>query len=61
MCPRLYKVEEYWIVNWQLKSLDVYRRANDLLQVVGTFSITDTLTYPLFPGFSLAIADLFPS
>ena len=56
----LYEVEEYWIVNWQLKSLDVYRRANDQLQAVGTFSITDTLTSPLFPGFSLAIADIFP-
>ena len=47
-----YGVQEYWIVNWQLKTLEIYRRAEAQLQLVGTLLVDDTLSSPLLPGFS---------
>jgi Uma2 family endonuclease len=52
-------VQEYWIVNWQLQTLEIYRRTDAQLQLVTTLSINDTLASPLLPGFSLAIAQIF--
>jgi len=52
-------VQEYWIVNWQLKTLEIYRRSDAQLQLVATLLIGDTLTSPLLPGFSTAIAQIF--
>lgn len=52
-------VQEYWIVNWQLKILEIYRRSNAQLQLIATLLESDTLTSPLLPGFSVAIAQLF--
>ena len=52
-------VQEYWIANWQLKTLEVYRRDNAQLQLVQTLMVGDTLTSPLLPKFSVAIAQLF--
>ena len=55
----LHGVQEYWIVNWQLKTLEVYRRSDAQLQLVATLLEGDTLTSPLLPGFSAAIAQIF--
>lgn len=55
----LHGVQEYWIVNWQLKTLEVYRRSNAQLQLVATLLEGDTLTSALLPGFSMAIAPIF--
>lgn len=55
----LHGVQEYWIVNWQLKTLEVYRRTNAQLQLVTTLLEGDTLTSPLLPGFSAPIAQAF--
>jgi Uma2 family endonuclease len=52
-------VQEYWIVNWQLKTLEIYRRNDAQLQIVATLLIGDTLTSPLLPGFSVSIDRLF--
>jgi Uma2 family endonuclease len=52
-------VQEYWIVNWQLQTLEIYRRTDAQLQLVTTLDVDDTLTSPLLPGFSLAIAHIF--
>lgn len=57
----LHGVQEYWIVNWRLKELEVYRRKDAILQKVATLQMPDTLTSPLLPGFECAIADLFPA
>ena len=57
---RLHGIQEYWLVNWQLKTVAVYRRNNAQLQQASTLLVGDTLTSPLLPGFSAAIADLFP-
>jgi len=52
-------VREYWIVNWQLKTLEVYRRSDAQLQLVVTLLDGDILTSPLLPGFSTPIAGIF--
>lgn len=57
----LHGVQEYWIVNWRLKELEVYRRKDAILQKVATLQMPDTLTSPLLPGFECAIANLFPA
>jgi Uma2 family endonuclease len=61
-------VQEYWIVNWRLKEVEVYRRAEAMLQKVTTLLVADQLTSPLLPGFECAmakpskgIASLFPA
>jgi Uma2 family endonuclease len=54
-----YGVQEYWIVNWQLKTLEIYRRTDAQLQIVATLLVGDTLTSPLLPGFSVSIDRLF--
>ncbi len=55
----LHGVQEYWIVNWQLKTLEIYRRQEAQLQLVATLLDTDMLTSPLLPGFSTPIAQIF--
>jgi Uma2 family endonuclease len=64
----LHGVQEYWIVNWQLKQVEVYRRKAAVLEKVGTLMLADMLTTPLLPGFECAmakpskgIASLFPN
>ncbi|MGK7890312.1 MAG: Uma2 family endonuclease, partial [Leptolyngbyaceae cyanobacterium] len=53
-------VQEYWIANWQLKTLEIYRRHNAQLQLVQTLMVGDTLTSPLLPGFRVEMTQLFP-
>ncbi len=55
----LYGVQEYWIVNWQLQTLEIYRRQEARLQLVATLLVEDKLTSPLLPGFSCSIASIF--
>jgi len=52
-------VREYWIVDWQRRQVELYRRADATLQLVGTLLEGDTLQSPLLPGFSYALGDLF--
>jgi Uma2 family endonuclease len=54
-----YGVQEYWIVNWQMQTLEIYRRTDAQLQIVATLLASDTLNSPLLPGFSAAIDQLF--
>lgn len=53
-------VEEYWIVDWQRRTVDVYRRAGDALELVQTLAGDDALESPLLPGFRLQIARIWP-
>lgn len=55
----LYGVQEYWIVNWRLRTLEIYRRQEAQLQLVSTLLAGDTLSSPLLPEFSAAIAPIF--
>jgi Uma2 family endonuclease len=57
----LHGVEEYWIANWQLKTLEVYRHADAQLQLVATLLEGDAITSPLLPGFGASIAQIFLS
>ncbi len=59
---RLYSLKgvlEYWIVNWRLQQLEVYRRDAGQLQLVGTLYSEDDLTSPLLPGFCCQVAQFF--
>ena len=60
---RLYStrgVREYWIADWQAKSLQVFRREQAVLKLVVTLLAEDELTSPLLPGFKAKVARLFP-
>jgi len=52
-------VDEYWIVDWLLRSVEVYRRENAALHLMATLRESDTLETPLLPGFSCTIDSLF--
>jgi Uma2 family endonuclease len=54
-----YGVQEYWIVNWQLQTLEIYRRTDAQLQLVATLLSGDILTSPLLPGFKAEIDRIF--
>lgn len=55
----LYGVQEYWIVNWQLQTLEVYRRSDAQLELVGALLSTDSLKSPLLPDFLIPMAKVF--
>ena len=52
-------VGEYWIADWQTRSIDVYRRKDAQLKLLKTLEETDTLESPLLPGFSVAVSAVF--
>ena len=52
-------VDEYWIVDWLLRSVEVYRRENAALHSMATLRESDTLETPLLPGFPCTIDSLF--
>ncbi len=56
----IYGVSEYWIVDPRVRTVAVYRRQRARLRLVATLGSDDTLVSPLLPGFSLAVARLFP-
>lgn len=52
-------VQEYWIVDWRLCQVEIYRRENAQLQAIGTFLATDEITSPLLPGFRCKVERFF--
>ena len=52
-------VREYWIADWQLRQVDVYRRVEMALRLAGTLLESDVLQSPLLPGFALPLGELF--
>jgi len=52
-------VAEYWIVDWRLREITVYRREDAQLKLVATMCEGDTLTSSLLPGFKWPLAQLF--
>jgi len=52
-------VLEYWVVDWQKRRLEVYRRLEATLTLATTLYETDTLESPLLPGFRCQISQLF--
>jgi Uma2 family endonuclease len=55
----LYGVQEYWVVDWRLKTIEVYRRDQAQLALVCTLLGNDLLASPLLPGFEVAIHKVF--
>lgn len=54
-----YGVSEYWVVDWRLKTIEVYRRNQAQLELVCTLLENDVLSSPLLPEFELAIDKVF--
>lgn len=52
-------VDEYWIVDWQARRVEVYRRQELALHLVVTLHETESLTTPLLSGFSCVVSSLF--
>ncbi|PZV03528.1 MAG: hypothetical protein DCF22_26135 [Leptolyngbya sp.] len=52
-------VQEYWILDWRVQQVEVYRRQNAILKLVATLFVSDDLTSPLLPGFVCSVASLF--
>lgn len=52
-------VQEYWIVNWRLKQVEIYRRENATLVLVATLTGDDELNSPLLPDFTCSAARFF--
>jgi Uma2 family endonuclease len=51
-------VQEYWIVDWRLRQVEVYRREKAQLRAIATFLPDDEITSPLLPGFHCQVARL---
>lgn len=52
-------VREYWIVDWQKKRVEVFRRQRTRLLQTATLHKEDALTSPLLPGFACKVTTLF--
>ena len=52
--------EEYWVVDWRMRTVQVFRRDQGVLRLVATLGRDDTLTSPLLPGFSCPVSRLWP-
>jgi Uma2 family endonuclease len=52
-------VQEYWIVDWEHRQIEVYRRADAALALAATLLEGDSLASPLLPGFTLPLKELF--
>ncbi len=51
--------EEYWIVDWQKRQLEVYRRKGSTLEFIGLLNDRDVLQTPLLPEFRCQVGQLF--
>ena len=52
-------VEEFWVVSPKTQTIDVYRLREKADEPVAVLAMGETLTSALFPGWSLAVADVF--
>lgn len=52
-------VTEYWIVSWQARTVDVYRRQADELKLITILTENDALQSPVLPGFSCPVSAIF--
>jgi Uma2 family endonuclease len=53
--------EEYWVVSWQERRVEVYRREDAVLTLHKTLNENDVLQSPLLHGFSCRVGQLFTS
>jgi Uma2 family endonuclease len=57
----LYGVREYWVVDPDGNSVEVFRLQNGEYELAERLRLNDSLTSPLFPGLKLAVASLWES
>ena len=50
---------EYWVVNWQERSIEIYQREHAILSLNRKLYASDVLESPLLPGFSCLLNQLF--
>lgn len=54
-------VQEYWLADWRVRTVEVHRRQEGTRQLVGVFLAQDDLSSPLLPGFRVKGSECFPS
>jgi Uma2 family endonuclease len=52
-------IQEYWIVDWRLQEMEIYRRNKDELVLTKTLLANDDIASPLLPEFSCVLRDVF--
>jgi Uma2 family endonuclease len=52
-------VQEYWIADWRLQQVEVYRRENATLRLMVTLLAIDELSSPVLPGFGCSVGRFF--
>lgn len=52
-------VQEYWIVDWRLQQMEVYRRGDTRLQLYQTLLADDEISSSLLPSFSCEVSRFF--
>ena len=52
-------VREYWIVDWRLKEVEIYRRFQGKLTFINTLIHDDIITSDLLPDFSCQVSEFF--
>jgi len=52
-------VHEYWLIDWQARMVQIYRRQRAALRLIATLDGADTITTPLLPSFSCPLATLW--
>jgi Uma2 family endonuclease len=54
-----YGVKEYWIVDPERRSVEVYRLAGKILNLAATLMDEEELTSPLLPSFQVRVSNIF--
>jgi len=54
-------VLEYWVIDWQQRSVGVFRRAGHALTLTMRLGDGDAISSPMLPGFTLAVDELWDS
>jgi Uma2 family endonuclease len=52
-------VLEYWVVDWQERSIEIYQRERASLALNRKLYVDDVLESPLLPGFSCLLSQIF--
>jgi len=54
-----YKVKEYWIIDSENKTVEIYILKDHILELNTLLTDKDLITTPILPGFSCNISDIF--
>ena len=54
-----YDVPEYWIVNPETSTIEIYRRGNEAWNLVAGGGVGDTVETPMLPGLKVEVTEVF--